>query len=256
MLEQQGEELGGAGEPPEGEGTELVGAGVRVEGLDDLPDAVDDGVDGDRVAGLEARDEDAQAVLVGAAETDVAPAPLGLAPLLVQFGVGLDDLRLGDLEDPTDGFGGDESGDCAVDDVDPVGGQVARELRHPTRDPDLAFATTADRPGEREPVLEVEDVGEHVAGRGHTGTAGERDLAEAEVLDAGRALAAHLPQHVADAASDVAVGSISGVGRMHRGPGGEQLELGHLREPRSPLGLGRGGQQAGRVEVEKGAGHG
>ena len=42
------------------------------------------------------------------------------------------------------------------------------------------------------------------------------------------------------------------VGGMDRGPGGEHLELAHLREPGGPLGLGRGGQEAGRVEVEEG----
>ena len=256
VLEQQGEELGGSGEPPEGEGAELVGAGVGVAGGQDLPDPVHDRVHRDGVAGLEAGDEGAEAVLVGAAEADVPAAAFGLAPLFVEVGVGLDDLGFGDLEHPSDAFGGDEPGHGGVDDVDPVGGQVAGELRDPAGDPDLALPAPGDGPGEREAVLEVEDVGEHVAGRGHAGAAGEGDLAEAEVLHAGRALAADLPQDVPEAPLNVSVGSLGRVGRVDRGPGGEQFQPMHFSEPGSSLGLGRGGQDGLRVEVEKGADHG
>ena len=125
MLEQEREQLSGPREPAEREGAELVGAGVGVEGFDDLRDAVDGGVDGDGVAGLELGDEGAQAVLVGAAEAEVAASALGLAPLLMEVGVGLDDLGLGDLEHPSGRLAGDHPGHSGVDDVDSVGRQVA-----------------------------------------------------------------------------------------------------------------------------------
>ena len=95
VFEQQGEELGRAGEPAEGEGAELLGERFGVARGDDLGDAMDDRVDRDGVTCLEARDEGAQADLVGAPEPDVAAAALGLAPLLVELGVGLDDPGLG-----------------------------------------------------------------------------------------------------------------------------------------------------------------
>ncbi|MET0523747.1 MAG: hypothetical protein ABWZ91_03035, partial [Nocardioides sp.] len=70
VFEEQGEQLGGAGQPGEGEGAQLVGAGLGVARRDDLPDAVHDRIDRGGVTGLEAGDEGAQAVLVGAPEPD------------------------------------------------------------------------------------------------------------------------------------------------------------------------------------------
>ena len=163
VFEQEGEELGGAGEPAERDGAELVGAGVGVAGRDDLADAVHDGVHGGRVAGFESGDEGAQAVLIGAAEADVAAPAFGFAPLVVQLGVGLDDLGLGDREDPAGGLGGDHPGDRGVDDVDLVERQVAGELGDAAGEPHLALAAPGHCPGQGEPVFEVEDVGEHVA---------------------------------------------------------------------------------------------
>jgi hypothetical protein len=52
VLDEEGEQLSGPGEPGEGEGAELVGVGLGVERGDDLRDAVHDGVDGGGVAGL------------------------------------------------------------------------------------------------------------------------------------------------------------------------------------------------------------
>ena len=251
MLEQQGEELGGAGEPPERECAELVGAGVGVTGRDDLADAVHDRVDGDRVAGFESGDEGAQSVLIGPAEPEVAPSALCLAPLVVQLGVGLDDLRFGDGEDASGCFGRDHPGDRGVHDVDRVGVQVAGEPGDAPSHPHLALTAAGHGPGQREPVLEVEDVGEHVAGGGDAGTAGQRDLAETEVLHPWRALPTHLPQHVADTSRDMAVGALGRVGGVDRRPCREQLEPMHLGEPGRSLGLGRGGQEAFRVEVDE-----
>ena len=248
MLQQQGEELGGAGEPSEGEGAELVGAGVGVAGREDLADPVHDGVHGDRVAGFEAGDEGAQSVLVRAAEADVAAPALRFAPFVVQLGVGLDDLGLGDCEDAPGRLGGDHPGHRGVDDADLVDWQVAGKLRDAASDPDLALAASGHGPGQRQPVLQVEDVGERVAGGHHSGAAGQRDLAQAEVLHARRAVAADLDQHVADAAGDVAVGALGRVARVDAPPTGQHLEVVDLGVPAGPHGLGRPGQEA-LVEV-------
>ena len=206
VLEEQGEELGGAGEPAEGEGAELLGERFGVTRGDDLGDAVDDRVDRDGVAGLEAGDEGAQAELVGAAEADVAAAALGIAALLVQLGVGLDDLGLGDLEHAARRLGGDHPRHRAVDQPDLVAGEVARQLGDAPGHPHLALPAPAHRPRQRQPVLEVEHVGQRVRRGRHPGAAGEGDLAEAEVLHTGRALPAELAQHVAHPARDVTVG--------------------------------------------------
>jgi hypothetical protein len=240
---------------PKARARSFVGAGVEVAGGDDLGDAVHGGVDCGGVAGFEAGDEGAQAVLVGAAQAEVAAAAFGLAAFVVQGGVGFDDLGLGDGQDPAGGFGGDQPGDRGVHHADLVAGQVARQLRDTAGEPGLALAAAADRPGQGQTVLEVQDVGDRVRRRGDPGGAGQGDLAEAEVRDAGGAITAELPEHVADPAGDVAVGTFGGVGGVHGRPGGKDLEGVDLREPGGALGLGRGGEEAGRVEVVEVDGH-
>ena len=110
----------------------------------------------------------------------------------------------------------------------------------------LASATSRTRPADS---LEVERVGEGVA-RGHrTGAAGQGDLAEAEVLHAGRAVAADPDQDVAEASGRDAVGSFGRVARVHGGPLGEHLEVVDLRQTAGLHGLGRPGEEPGCVEV-------
>ena len=256
VLQEQGEELGGAREPAEGQGAELVGAGPGMPRRDDLAHPVDDRVDGGSVAGLEAGDQGAQAELIGAAQADVAPAPLRLAPLLVERGVGLDDLGLRDLEDPTDRLGRDHAGDRRVDDADPVESQVAESLamRRATHTSQSPRRVTAQVRGRR-------------CSRSRTSAS---KLAVA-VTPAPRAKAISprqksctpgVPspptclQHVADASRDVTVRRLGRVAGVQRSPGREEVQLVHLGDPRGPLRLGRGGQQAGRVEVEEVGGHG
>ena len=103
-------------------------------------------------------------------------------------------------------------------------------------------------------MLQVEHVGECVTRGHHAGAAGQGDLAEAEVRDAGGAITAELAQDVADSAGDVPVGAVGGVGGVHGRPGGKDLEGVDLREPGGALGLGRGGEEASRVEVGEVAG--
>ena len=252
VLQQQGEELGGAGEPSEGEGAELVGAGVGVAGREDLADPVHDGVHGDRVAGFESGDEGAQSVLVRAAEADVAAPALRFAPFVVQLGVGLDDLGLGDCEDAPGRLGGDHPGDGGVDDGDLVDFQVTGQLRDAAGDPRLALAASSHGPGQRQPVLQVENVGERVTRGHHPGAAGQRDLAQAEVLNPWGAVAADLDQHVADPASrlrrrrDLGSGRWSGRPPTGRAPRGRRPL--RVDAPARPRTTGPGGQLASRSD--------
>jgi hypothetical protein len=132
---------------------------------------------------------------------------------------------------------------------------VAREPDDPPGDEDLGLARPHDGPGRREPVLEIEDVGERVGGGGDAGAAGQCDLAEAEVLHARCALAAELDQHVTEAPRLRAVRPLGGVGGVDRRPLREDLEVVDLSQPTLPHGTARGGQQAGRVELGEGVGH-
>ena len=249
MLDEELQQLGGPGEEPERDRPQLVGAGVRVARRDDVGHPLHGRADPDGVTGLDPRDHRAQAELVGAAEADVAPGALGLGALVVESGIRLDDRGLGNREDPSAGLVGDDARHGGVHDADAVGGEVARQPRHAARDEHLGIAGAQHRPGPGEPVLEVEHVGQSVARRGHTGAAGERDLAEAEVLHAGRALAAEADQHVAESARMRAVGSLGRVGRVHRRPLRQDLEVTDLGQSTLPHRTARGGQQGRRLEA-------
>ena len=100
----------------------------------------------------------------------------------MQRRVGLDDLGLRDREDPATGLAPDDPGDGFVDEADPVGGQVAGELGDPPGDLELGLAGAAQVPHLRQPVDQVQHIGERVAGRGDPGASGQRDLTEAELL--------------------------------------------------------------------------
>ena len=142
-----------------------------------------------------------------------------------------------------------------VDDAHPVGGQVPRQLGDPSGDVDLGLAGTHDRPGPGESVLEVEHVGQGVAGGRDPGAPGQRDLAEAEVLDARGALTAGVDQHVAQPACGRAVRTLGRVGRVDRRPLRQDLEVAHLGQPTLPHHATRLGQEARLVEVGEGVGH-
>ena len=95
-----------------------------MRGRDDLGDAHKGRLHPDRVARRDARDDGAEAELVGATHADIATGPLGLDSLVVELGVGLDDLRLGDSKHATAGLVRDDPGDRRVHDAHLLDGQV------------------------------------------------------------------------------------------------------------------------------------
>ena len=82
MLEEQLQQLGRPGEVAEGDGADLVGRGVRVEGSDDLGNPDDRCLHPDGITRLDAGDHGAEPELVGATHADVAPCALGLDALV------------------------------------------------------------------------------------------------------------------------------------------------------------------------------
>jgi hypothetical protein len=90
---EQLEQLGGAGQPAEGDRPQLVAAGVlRMAGRDEVGDPLQHRVDPDGVTRSHAGDDVAEAVLVGLGQCDVAPAALSVCPGCMGDGVCLDDL--------------------------------------------------------------------------------------------------------------------------------------------------------------------
>ena len=255
MLEQELQQLGGPGQEPEGDRAQLVVARVRVERREDLGDALHGRVDPDRIPGLDPRDDRTEAELVGAAEADVASGALGLGALVVEVGVGLDDLGLGDGEDPTARLVGDDPRDGRVDDPDPVEGQVTGQPRDAASDVDLGLAGAQHRPRPGESVLQVQHVGEGIARRGHPGAAGQCDLPEAEVLDAGRAVATGVDQHVAETSCMTTLRPLGRVCRVHCRPLRQDLEVADLGQSALPHRTTRRGQEGRCVEVGEGVDH-
>lgn len=113
------------GEPAERHGAELVPRRLRREvrhqiGADgkDVGHPVDRGVDPGRVAGLDPGDDVPKAMLIAPAETHRTAAALGLEPLAVPRPVGLDHLRLGDLQHPPGCLAPDGVRHRRIDDAD------------------------------------------------------------------------------------------------------------------------------------------
>ena len=240
VLEQQLEELGGAGQPPERDRPDLVRGGVGVTRGEDLGDPGHGGLDPDRVPGLDAGDHGAQPVLVGPRRGHVTPAAFGLDPLLVQGRVGLDDLGLRHRQHPAGGLPADDPRHRPVHDADPVGRQVPGQLRHPPRHIDIGLA------GRRRPPRS--------AGGGGSGpgcrrsrcrsppprSAGQRDLTQAQLLHRG------VPSPPSWTSRSQLLGGLRGV---HRGPLRQHLQVADLGPSTSPHRVRRGSQQATRVEV-------
>ena len=248
VLEQQCQQRGRAGEPAEGDREHLVAVGLRVTRREYLGHPRHRGLDPDRVAGHHPRDHGPQPGLVRAAEPDETTPPLRLHPFCVQAGSSADDRGLGHLEHTARGLAADGPGQCGVDEVHAVGGQVARLLGDAPSDPHLGLARHAARPGGRQTVLEVEHVRDRVRRRHHPGAPRQRDLAEAEVLNRGRTLAAETHQHVADPLRPDAVRPGNRIVGMDRCPLRQHAEVAHLRQPPLPHRCRGGGQQGLRVQ--------
>ena len=241
------EEFGGAGQPAERDRPELVGGGVGVAGREDFGDPGHGGLDPDRVAGLDPGDQGPQPVLVGARGGHVAASAFGLDPLVVQGGVGLDDLRLGDREHPATGLGGRSPAPPPGPPARPGRRAGAGTASRPGGRLELGLPGAAGRPGRRQPVDQVQGVGGRVHRRGHPGAAGQRDLTQTEVLHprvCPRRRAG--PAHPADATGSPECRAAHARAPPGRGP----------RPADAPAPRRRGSQQATRVQIQQVVVHG
>ena len=167
MVEEEFEEVRGPGEPPERHGAELVDVVVGPMGLgEDVGDSLDHGVDPGGVAGGDAGDDVAVAEFVGAGEFHVPLPPFGLFAGGVGFGVGLDDRGLRDLQHTGRGMPADHLGNGRIHHDDLVEREVAGEHGCFAGDPHLTATGLDDLPGLREPVLQVEHIGDQGPGGG------------------------------------------------------------------------------------------
>jgi hypothetical protein len=154
----------------------------------------------------------------------------------------------GDGDHAPTGLVGDDPGDGGVDDPDSRCRQVSRQLGHASGKEHLRLAAADHRPGQRQPVLQVEHVGQRVGRGGDTRAAGEGDLAEAEVLHARCALPAALDQRVSESTRAHTIGIIGGVGGVHRRPLGKDIEVADFSQPTVRNSGRRAGPQTGRVD--------
>jgi hypothetical protein len=190
-LQQQREQLGGAGQPAERQGPEQVPGGTVVlrAGGEDLGHPGEGGVHPGRVAGGHPGDDVAQPGRVGARQRDVAAPLLLPAALVVRRPVGLDDLGLGDRDHAAGRLPGDRGRHRLVDQVDHVGGQPPGQRGHLARDPRLGLQVAHQRPDVGQAVPQVEHVGDRGPGRERVHAASDPELAQRQLPDPGRALA-------------------------------------------------------------------
>jgi hypothetical protein len=158
VLEQEPEDLGGTGQPAQGDRAQLVTTGVWMPVEDRLGHPVDHGVDPDRVTGLDPGDQVAQPELVGAREGDEPAAALRLDPGGVRGRVGLDHFGLTDLPHPSRRLSGYRLGHRGVDHPHPVQRQPSRQPGDLARQPHRAGQVQDPRPYARQPVDQVQHV--------------------------------------------------------------------------------------------------
>ncbi|MDT0186401.1 hypothetical protein Q9S36_40070 [Microbacterium sp. ARD31] len=124
MVQKEFQQVGGSGEPAQGEGAELVTVVVVAHRRGkDVGDPVDHGVEPGGVTRGDTGDEVTVAELVGARERHVALVARALALGAVGLGIGLDHLRASDLEDRGGCVPGDGLADRPVDPLDLIGEQ-------------------------------------------------------------------------------------------------------------------------------------
>ena len=242
MVEEEFEEVGGSGEPPERHGAELVDVVVGPMGLgEDVGDSLDHGVDPGGVAGGDAGDDVAVAEFVGAGEFHVPLPPFGLFAGGVGFGVGFDDRGLRGLQDAGGGMPADHAGNGRIHDGDLLVGEVAGEHGCFAGDPHLTATGLDDLPGLREPVLQVEHVGDQGPGGGVVGAAGDPQLGQGVLPHLRGAVPARGHHRI----SPPTRRRVTGCAVHPRPPGGE-LEFGDLGQPPYPHRIRRGLQELPR----------
>ncbi len=190
-----------------------------------MGDLVEGGVDPGAVSGVDARVQGAGAVGVGVADGDHPVAALCFEAAVVGGGVGLDDLGLGQGEDPGGCLGGGGVGDRGVDEADLVGLEASGQGGDLAGEPDLDLPVAHEGPGGGEAVAQVEGVGEGGAGREGVAVAGDGELGQAELADQGGAVSAELDEAVTAAPAPGCVGVVAGVLGVEVGPGQGQLEV-------------------------------
>ncbi len=222
---EQGQQLVGTAQPPEGDRAQLVAGGaLGVVARDQVGDPLEQGVHPHGVAVGDASDDMTQPVLVGAGEGDIATAALRLHLGRVGRGVGLDDLGSGHVEHPAGRLGGDDRGHGSVDEADRRQRHRSRHARDLAGHPGLCLERLDAIPDERQPVLQVEHVGDDGLAGDRVDLADHGQLGDAELPHPRRTLTAHLDQPVRGPRA-AAVGRPAGVGGVESRPMGRQPEI-------------------------------
>jgi hypothetical protein len=151
--------------------------------------------------------------------------------------------------------------DRRVDDRHPVGGQPPREPRHLAGQPDPTDELLGEGPDLRQPVGQVEHVGQVALAGRYPDLAGHRELGDRELAHPGRALAARADQSVLGPHAPSGLGVAPRIARVDLRPGGHDPQVVHVGRATPEHGLpgqveqGRGRQRgqvtAGDVEPER-----
>ncbi len=166
----------------------------------------------------------------------------------MSVGVCLNDLRLGDRQHPRRRLKCRDR-DRPVNQLDPSPAQLAGVLRDLARHPPLDLEPQHGRPQQRHPELQVEHRGDIVLGRDHPGSAGDRELGDAQLGDLRRTVTAELHQSVATTARRYGARLRLRVAGVQVAPTQRQPHVLHVsRAARTRASLDRG-QGGGRVEV-------
>ena len=262
-LEEQGEQLGGAGQPPERQRAELVaadlgrGLGAQLGAAGQhVGDPVQHRVHPDRVAGLDPGDHQPQPVLVAARQGHVPAAALLLEPRPVRGPVDLDHLGLGQLDHLRRRLPHDRLGHRGVHHRRRCRRQPTGQHRDLAGHPHLGPQRPHLRPGQRQPVPQVERVRHQRPGGQRVHPAGDAELGEAQVLHQWGALPADLDQPVPTRGEPPpALGAQPRVGGVQVGPVRGQPQVVDLGRPAAEQHLVDQGQGPGRIELVEGYRH-
>ncbi|MGH3335532.1 MAG: hypothetical protein ACRDOZ_06900, partial [Nocardioides sp.] len=225
VLEQQGEELGGSGQPSERLGAELVAGPRRMlgAGAEDVGDPGDGGVDPEGVAGGDRamtvrrpvgsrRDRATKRLAASAARR--ASWPAGSASMILASAI----------SNTRDGAWPAIASATAASTTPTASSGRRRVITATflaTHASAVRSSTLAQIAGE--PVLQVEDVGRDCSGGQGVHAAGDAQLDEGEILNAGGAGAAEDIEPVAT--RHAGAGLVAGIGGVQAGPVGDKEEV-------------------------------